>query len=257
MSILGSASRWGLPPPQPPLLEPGAARSDGSKGGVCSKGCVLISIGAFFYATTNAASTGLFRRGGTVVTLYLVRAVVVFTANALIAAVRDGRAEAGRVLRLRTGRTATTWMVTMRSLITTAMALLLNLSFLYLTYNDAFTIFKGVDMLTTALLTAGSSSERLSPAELACGALTLCGIVLVAQPPMLMAPIKEALGLGEVADEWASPDLPAPGARPPATAAPARSLALSPQLLTSGDGHLLSPLFPTSSPPPSRPPLRR
>ena len=116
MSILGSASRWGLPPPQPPLLEPGAARSDGSKGGVCSKGCVLISIGAFFYATTNAASTGLFRRGGTVVTLYLVRAVVVFIANALIAGVRDGRAEAGRVLRLRTGRTATTWMVTMRSL---------------------------------------------------------------------------------------------------------------------------------------------
>ena len=117
------------------------------------------------------------------VTLYLIRAVVVYAANGALTYARHGRAEACRVLQLQTGKAETSRLATARGLVTAAMALLLNLSFLLLTFNDAFTVFKGVDMLATVILSRAllGSSERLSPGELACGLLTLCGIVLVAQ----------------------------------------------------------------------------
>ena len=78
------------------------------------------------------------------VTLYLIRAVVVYAANGALTYARHGRAEARRVLQLHTGKAETSRLATARGLVTAAMALLLNLSFLLLTFNDAFTVFKGV-----------------------------------------------------------------------------------------------------------------
>lgn len=178
------------------LVQPGTARSDdlpperaveNTAASFCATGPLLVTLGAALFAATNAASTGLYRRGGTVVTLYLIRAVVVYAANGALTCARDGRAEACRVLQLRTGKVETSQLAVARGLVTAAMALLLNLAFLLLTFNDAFTIFKGVDMLATVVLsrTLLGASERLSPAELACGMLTLSGIVLVAQPSRL------------------------------------------------------------------------
>ena len=185
--------------PQPSLLQPGTARSDDppperAATSVCATGPLLVTLGAALFAATNAASTGLYRRGETVVTLYLIRAVVVYAANGALTCARDGRAEACRVLQLHTGKAETSRLAVARGLVTAAMALLLNLSFLLLTFNDAFTVFKGIDMLATVILSRAllGSSERLSSGELACGLLTLCGIMLVAQgltqPSVLAAP---------------------------------------------------------------------
>ena len=178
------------------LVQPGTARSDdppperaaeNPAASFCATGPLLVTLGAALFAVTNAASTGLYRRGGTVVTLYLIRAVVVYAANGALTSARDGRAAACRVLQLRTGKVETSRLAVARGLVTAAMALLLNLAFLLLTFNDAFTVFKGVDMLATVVLSRAllGAAERLSPAELACGMLTLSGIVLVAQPSML------------------------------------------------------------------------
>ena len=178
------------------LVQPGTARSDdppperaaeNPAASFCATSPLLVTLGAALFAVTNAASTGLYRRGGTVVTLYLIRAVVVYAANGALTCARDGRAEACRVLQLRTGKVETSRLAVARGLVTAAMALLLNLAFLLLTFNDAFTVFKGVDMLATVVLSRAllGAAERLSPAELACGMLTLSGIVLVAQPSML------------------------------------------------------------------------
>ena len=178
------------------LVQPGTARSDdppperaaeNPAASFCATGPLLVTLGAALFAVTNAASTGLYRRGGAGVTLYLIRAVVVYAANGALTCARDGRTEACRVLQLRTGRVETSRLAVGRGLVTAAMALLLNLAFLLLTFNDAFTVFKGVDMLATVVLSRAllGASERLSPAELACGMLTLSGIVLVAQPSML------------------------------------------------------------------------
>ena len=172
------------------LVQPGTARSDDPPperaaekpaASFCATGPLLVTLGAALFAATNAASTGLYRRGGTVVTLYLIRTVVVYAANGALTCARDGRAEACRVLQLRTGKVETSRLAVARGLVTAAMALLLNLAFLLLTFNDAFTVFKGVDMLATVVLSRAllGASERLSPAELACGMLTLSGIVLV------------------------------------------------------------------------------
>ena len=59
---------------QPSLLQPGTARSDDppperaatQSQSVCAGGPLLVTLGAALFAATNAASTGLYRRGGTV-----------------------------------------------------------------------------------------------------------------------------------------------------------------------------------------------
>ena len=57
---------------QPSLLQPGTARSDdlpperAATQSVCAGGPLLVTLGAALFAATNAASTGLYRRGGTV-----------------------------------------------------------------------------------------------------------------------------------------------------------------------------------------------
>ena len=58
--------------PQPSLLQPGTARSDDppperAATSVCATGPLLVTLGAALFAATNAASTGLYRRGETVV----------------------------------------------------------------------------------------------------------------------------------------------------------------------------------------------
>ena len=114
----------------PQLLHRGVARSDdlpppvGVGASMCATGPLLVTLGAALFAATNAASTGLYRRGGTVVTLYLIRAVVVYAANGVIVGVKDGRAEAWRVLRLRTGKADTARLAAARGFVTSAMALL-------------------------------------------------------------------------------------------------------------------------------------
>ena len=149
-------------------------------------GPLLVTIGAGLFACTNAASTALYRRGTTPITVYLTRSVVVYLANGLLVALNENRAAAVDVLLLRTGSNAITRMVSFRGLCTSTMALGLSISFCWLTFADAFTVFKGIAILTTILITRGlSREERLSLRELACGAITLVGVALIAQPPML------------------------------------------------------------------------
>ena len=64
---------------------------------------------------------------------------------------------------------------------------MLSVAFVFLTYADAFTVFKGVGTLSTVLVARRllGSGEALSRRELACGLLILAGITLVAQPPAL------------------------------------------------------------------------
>ena len=61
----------------------------------------------------------------------------------------------------------------------------LNLSFVFLTLADAFTVFKGVDLLGTSALGRLALGETLSRRELGSGLVTLLGLLLVAQPTFL------------------------------------------------------------------------
>jgi len=71
---------------------------------------------------------------------------------------------------------------------------LMNISFVLLTFADAFTIFKGTDTIGTIVLSRKllGSSERLALREIACGGLTLLGIVLIAKPPLLFGSVAVA-----------------------------------------------------------------
>ena len=151
------------------------------------RGPILVTLAALIFAGANAAATGIYRRGGTIVTTFLLRCTVVYVFNGLIVAHREGRAAALRVLLLRTGRRRSFLMAVARSLTGAFMGVLLNLSFVLLTFADAFTIFKGTDTIATIVLSRGflGSSETLSARELGCGFLTIVGIILIAQPPML------------------------------------------------------------------------
>ena len=168
------------------LLSGDAPRSDGAPP-VCSLGPLLITSGAALFACTNAATTAYFRRGGTVVTLYIVRCVILYLVNGALVAAREGRVAAARCLLLRTGRVETTRLVLLRSLNFAVMSLFMCFGYLLLTFSNAFTVMKGVDMLTAVLITrlCMGHSERLSAEELACGSLTLVGITLVARPTFL------------------------------------------------------------------------
>ena len=154
----------------------------------CAIGPVLVTLGAALFAGVNATSTALYRRGHvTIVTLYLIRSLLVYIVNGLLVFLREGRTPAVGVLLLRTGSEAATSLLWIRSILGATMALGLNLSFMWLTYADAFTAFKGTGTLTTILITRTclGSGERLSAREVACGAFILLGITFIAQPPSL------------------------------------------------------------------------
>ena len=155
-----------------------------------SRGPLLVTTAACIFAAANACATGIYRRGGTIVSTFLIRCAVVYMFNGLLCWWREGRDAATRVLLLRTGHRRSSLMAAARGVNGAFLGVLLNLSFVLLTFADAFTIFKGVDTVSTI---AGSrlllgSGERLQVVELLCGALTLLGIVLIAQPPFLVSP---------------------------------------------------------------------
>lgn len=152
-----------------------------------SHGPLLVTFAACIFAVANACATGIYRRGGTIVTTFLIRCAVVYVFNGLLCWRREGREAAMRVLLLRTGRRRSSLMAAARGLNGAFLGVLLNLSFVLLTFADAFTIFKGVDTVWTIVVSRLllGSGERLQALELACGALTLLGIVLIAQPPFL------------------------------------------------------------------------
>ena len=151
-------------------------------------GPLLVAIGAALFAGVNAAATALYRRNGcSVVVLYIIRSAVLYVVNGLLVAVRDGSTAARRVLLLQTGNGDSARLTLLRSILQSTMALGLSVAFVFLTFADAFTVFKGVAVFSTLALsrTVLGKAERLSTRELTCGALTLVGITLVAQPPLL------------------------------------------------------------------------
>ena len=154
----------------------------------CAAGPVMVVAGAATFAGVNAASTLLYRRGRvTIVTLYIIRSAAVYVMNGILVASREGLATAIRVLMLHTGSPSSTQLAWLRGVCAASMALGLNLSFLWLTCADAFTIFKGTSMIVTILMTSMclGSAERLTFYEILCGVLVVVGIVLIAQPHAL------------------------------------------------------------------------
>lgn len=151
------------------------------------RGPLLVTTAAFIFAGANAAATAIYRRGGTVATTFMIRCAVVYLWNATLVALREGRTAAMRCLLLRTGRRQSSLAATGRGLNGAIMGVLLNLSFVLLTFADGFTIFKGVDTVATVLLSRRvlGDGESLSLRELSAGALTLSGLILIAQPPFL------------------------------------------------------------------------
>ena len=152
-----------------------------------TRGPLLVTAAACTFAGANAAATAIYRRGGTVVGTFLLRCVVVYIVNGAIVARNSGRAAAINTVLLRTGRRRSSHLAAARAFVGAVMGVLLNVSFVLLTFADAFTIFKGIDTLSTIALSRAllGSEERLSLREAGCGALTMLGIVLIAQPPFL------------------------------------------------------------------------
>ena len=156
----------------------------------CSPGALRVATGAALFAITNAVATALYRRGGaSVVSLYVIRSPIVYVANVAIVALQEGTLAASNVLLLRTGSATATRLALTRSLLNSLKQILLSVAFVYLTYADAFTVFKGVGVLSTVLVARGllGSGEALSARELACGALVLLGITMTAQLTLALA----------------------------------------------------------------------
>ena len=149
------------------------------------RGPSLVLCAAFLFAAANAVAKALYMRGNTLVSVFLARCLVVYLANGALVACREGQASAGRVLLLRTGSFASSQMAALRGLVGAMTGIGLNLAFVFLTLADAFTIFKGVDLLGTNAISRLALGEALSWRELGSGLLTLLGLLLVAQPPLL------------------------------------------------------------------------
>ena len=159
-------------------------------------GPFFVLFAAFLFAAANAVAKALYLRGHTLVSVFLARCLVVYVVNSWIVACREGWASARRVLLLRTGRRASTQLAALRGLVVlchvihpkrrasrgagvtandgrsfhpgqvgAATGLGLNLSFVFLTLADAFTVFKGVDLLGTSALGRLALGETLSRRE--------------------------------------------------------------------------------------------
>lgn len=151
----------------------------------CTPGAVRVATGAALFALVNAAATALYRRGGaSVVSLYVIRSPVVYLVNAALVAAQDGRAAAVAVVLLRTGSAQASRLALARSMLKSTSQFLLSVGLFYATYSNAFTVFKGVSVLSTLLVARVlvGSGERLSARELSCGIFILLGITLIAQP---------------------------------------------------------------------------
>lgn len=161
----------------------------------CTNGTLRVALGALMFAATNAAATALYRRGGaSVVSLYIIRSPVLYFINAGIVGVcggdDEGRTTMSDVLLLRTGSPVASRLALLRSLLNSTKAVLLGVGFVFLTYADAFVVFKGVAVFGTIVVARCvlGRGERLSPRELACGALVLVGILLLVEAPSSAEP---------------------------------------------------------------------
>ena len=162
----------------------------------CSPGALRIALGAALFALTNGFSTALYRNGGaSVVGLYVLRSAVLYGTNALLVGWTNGWSEAANVLLLRCGNSEAFRIALTRSLLNAVKACLLSISFVFMTYADAFTVFKGVSTFSTVIVARVllGAGEQLSCYELLCGTITLIGIVLIAQPPAIFGEEHTAL----------------------------------------------------------------
>ena len=150
-------------------------------------GPLLVATGAALFACTNAASTAFYRHGGTVITVYLIRCIVVYIFNVAVVAISSGPDEALCVLLQQSGDRRSSAYAYIRGLLGSAQSAGLNIALVLMTFSDAFTVFVGFSSLFTVLIARWmlDQSERLAPAELAAGGATLIGVVLIAQPPLL------------------------------------------------------------------------
>mmetsp|Transcript_45223 Transcript_45223/g.94863 ORF Transcript_45223/g.94863 Transcript_45223/m.94863 type:complete len:451 (+) Transcript_45223:134-1486(+) len=165
-----------------------------------SSGTFRVALGAALFAATNAAATALYRRkGSTVVSLYILRSPIIYLANAFLVFILNKRhynkgscsrhETAMDVLLLRTGSREASRLALLRSFLNSIKAVLLSIGFVYLTYADAFVIFKGVAVIGTIVVARNllGGKERLLPQELLCGIFVVIGILLIAPPTSISA----------------------------------------------------------------------
>ena len=194
----------------------GRASTETANRGVASSnfnfnsGAIRVAVGAALFAATNAAATALYRRNGsTVVSLYIIRSPIIYIANALIVSFLNnkysssssnsndsastilnlgGGMSATSVLLLRTGSQKASRLALLRSLLNAIKAVFLSVGFVFLTYADAFVVFKGVATCGTLIVARKllGTNEALAPHELACGMGVVLGILMIAPPPIVV-----------------------------------------------------------------------
>lgn len=180
-------------------------KNDGYCQEAFSSGTFRVALGAAFFAATNAAATALYRRNGsTVVSLYIIRSPIIYLSNALLVSIlnhhvattnQNGGANDYRhetaidVLLLRTGSREASKLALLRSFLNSIKAVLLSIGFVFLTYADAFVIFKGVAVCGTIVVARKivGANERLLPQELLCGIFVVMGILFIAPPTSISA----------------------------------------------------------------------
>ena len=147
-------------------IQPTAA---GTSPCTASKGPLLVLTGALAFAGANVVAKALYLRGSTLVTVFLIRCAVVYLVNGALVAFRQDLATAKAVLLLQTGRCSSSLLAGARGFVGALTGVLLNISFLFLTLADAFTLFKGTDTIGTIALSSSvlGSHEKLSYRELA------------------------------------------------------------------------------------------
>lgn len=193
-------------------------KSNTKSSSLLNSGTLRVALGAALFAATNAAATALYRRkGSTVVSLYILRSPIIYAANALIVVVGNyyhrtrttttthnnnndsnrshsiqtspPMMSATNVLLLQTGCQQASQLALIRSFLNAIKAVLLSIGFVFLTYADAFVVFKGVAVCGTLVVarTLVGVKEKLAPHELLCGLGVVVGILMI-HPPQRFLP---------------------------------------------------------------------
>ena len=166
-------------------------------------GNALVLYAALCFAGVHAIAKALYKDGLSVVTLLIMRGVIVFLLNAVVALAFDGPSTAFDVVMLRRIQSRRTfWLAVLRGFVGAAGLLFLHLSLRWLSLADSFTLFLGIGMVATIVISRCifGAAEQLGLLELVCVSAIFGGILLVAQPPILFssagaAPRVSALGL--------------------------------------------------------------
>lgn len=183
-------------------------------------GTLCIAIGAFFFAATNGAATALYRRNGaTVVSLYIIRSPIIYLVNAGIVAIQNQKKSSNSqnsstkltmtatdIIFLRTGSRTVSKLILLRSLLNAIKAVLLSVGFVFMTYSDAFVIFKGVAVCGVVLVSRLllGPKESLSHSELCCGLGVLLGILMIVPPTSLVAWFTTSTNTNETSNSTAA-----------------------------------------------------